>query len=73
MCEDVQVNTEEKKKSVFREYAEAIIIAVLLALGGLAAYGVLESVGLYHGRKVADSLRFGVNLKPFLLITYRPY
>lgn len=32
MCEDVQVNTEEKKKSVFREYAEAIIIAVLLAL-----------------------------------------
>ncbi len=28
----MQVNTEEKKKSVFREYAEAIIIAVLLAL-----------------------------------------
>ena len=28
----MQVNTEEKKKSVFREYTEAIIIAVLLAL-----------------------------------------
>jgi len=32
ICEDVQVNSEEKKKSVFREYSEAIIIAVLLAL-----------------------------------------
>ena len=32
LCEDAQVNTEDKKKSVFREYAEAIIIAVVLAL-----------------------------------------
>ncbi len=29
---DVQVNMEEKKKSVFREYTEAIVIAILLAL-----------------------------------------